>query len=178
MILRRITILRIEQAELEGVSILYLDSFKDHRGEFVETYNEAVYKDKAIDIHFVQDDISVSTKNVLRGIHGDSVTWKLISCIYGEIYFVVVNCDKQSENFGKWQSFILSDKNRQQILVPPEYGNGYLVLSDAAIFNYKQSAYYDRGKQFSYKWDDQRFNITWPVKEPILSQRDKSAVSP
>ena len=163
---------KVEQTTLGGVIKIQLDSFKDHRGEFVETYNESIYKENGIDTHFVQDDISVSKRDVLRGIHGDNVTWKLVSSLHGKIFFIVVNCEMESENFGKWQSFILSDENRQQILVPPGYGNAYLVLSDMAIFSYKQSAYYDRSSQFSYKWDDQRFGISWPTKTPILSQRD------
>jgi len=167
--------LRTEKTKLEGVLLIHPDSFEDHRGEYIETYNEALYKENGIDSKFVQDDISVSSKNVLRGIHGDDQTWKLISCLYGRFYFVVVNCDSQSEDFGKWQSFVLSDKNRQQVLVPPGYGNAHLVLSDIAIFHYKQSTYYEPSKQFTYKWDDSRFGIWWPAGNPILSQRDESA---
>lgn len=162
------------KTDLDGVLLIKLDFFEDHRGEYIETYNEALYKENGIDTRFVQDDISVSTKNVLRGIHGDDCTWKLISCLYGRFYLVVVNCDTESKDFGKWQSFILSDKNRQQILVPPKYGNAHLVLSDMTIFHYKQSTYYDRKKQFTYKWDDPKLNISWPIKNPILSQRDES----
>ncbi len=154
--------------------LIQLDIFKDFRGEYIETYNEAMYRENGIYIKFVQDDISVSKKNVLRGIHGDNVTWKLISCLYGEFYLVVVNSDKKSKNFGKWQSFVLSDKKRLQVLVPPGYGNAHLVLSETTIFHYKQSTYYDRAKQFTYKWNDPRLNIEWPIKKPILSQRDES----
>jgi dTDP-4-dehydrorhamnose 3,5-epimerase len=166
---------RSEKSKLEGVLLLYLDSFEDHRGEYVEIYNKKLYKNNGINVKFVQDDISISTKNVLRGIHGDDLTWKLISCLYGRFYFVVVNCDNNSEDFGKWQSFVLSDKNRLQILVPPGYGNAHLVLSETAIFHYKQSTYYEPSKQFTYKWDDPRFGIWWPIANPILSQRDESA---
>ena len=165
-------IMEVQKTKLDGVLLIKLDVFEDHRGEYVETYNEELYRSKAIDIKFVQDDISVSTRNVLRGIHGDKVTWKLISCLYGKFYFVVVNCDTNSKSFGQWQSFVLSSRNRHQVLVPPGYGNGHLVLSDETIFHYKQSTYYDRSKQFTYKWDDPRFNIWWPTKNPILSERD------
>ena len=78
-------------------------------------------------------------KNVLRGLHGDSKTWKLISCVYGEIFFVVVNYDKKSKNFGKHKSFKLSHKNNQQILVPPNYLNGFLCLSENCVLHYKLS---------------------------------------
>ena len=162
----------IEKTDLEGVLLIKLDLFEDHRGQYVETYNEKVYFGHGIDVKFVQDDISVSTRNVLRGIHGDQETWKLISCLHGSFYLVVVNCDTGSEDFGKWQSFVLSDTNRNQVLVPPGYGNGHLVLSDKAIFHYKQSSYYHPERQFTYLWNDPKLDIWWPVKDPITSQRD------
>lgn len=165
--------IKFERTKLDKVLLITLDSFRDFRGQYIETYNEELYRKNSVDVKFVQDDIAVSSKNVLRGIHGDSETWKLISCLYGKIYVVIVNCDTDSKNFGKWQSFILSDINRQQILIPPKHGNSYLTLSDTSIFHYKQSTYYNRFKQFTYKWDDSRFKIQWPIKNPILSQRDK-----
>lgn len=165
--------IKVSKTNLNGVLLIEPDVFKDLRGEFVETYNESIYKEEGIDIKFVQDDISVSFKNVLRGIHGDSETWKLVSCLYGKIYLVIVNCDESSGSFGKWQSFDISAENRRQILIPPKYGNAYVVLSDGCIYNYKQSTYYNRDKQFTYKWNDPRFKISWPIKDPILSERDK-----
>jgi dTDP-4-dehydrorhamnose 3,5-epimerase len=166
--------IEVSQTELAGVLLIKPTVFEDFRGEYVETYNEALYRDKGINVKFIQDDISVSSRNVLRGIHGDDRTWKLISCLYGKFHLVVVNCDGESSDFGRWQSFVLSDKNRLQVLVPPKFGNAHLVLSDQTIFHYKQSTYYDRSKQFTYKWDDSRFHIWWPVKNPIVSQRDES----
>jgi dTDP-4-dehydrorhamnose 3,5-epimerase len=165
--------MEVVKTELEGVLLVKPDVFEDFRGEYVETYNEEQYRKNGITVKFVEDDISVSLKHVLRGIHGDAETWKLISCLYGRFYLVVVNCDTSSENFGKWQSFVLSDRNRYQVLVPPKYGNGHLVLSERAIFHYKQSTYYDPSRQFTYRWNDPKLNIWWPVKEPILSRRDE-----
>jgi dTDP-4-dehydrorhamnose 3,5-epimerase len=165
--------LKVEKTELEGVLLIKLESFEDFRGEYLETYNEKSYQEKGITIKFVQDDISVSTHHVLRGIHGDAETWKLISCLYGKFYFVVVNCDTENENFGKWQAFTLSEKNRFQVLVPPKHGNAHLVLSDRTIFHYKQSTDYNPLGQFTYKWNEPRFNIWWPVRFPILSRRDE-----
>ena len=165
--------IKFEKTKLDKVLLITLDPFEDFRGQYVETYNEKFYKKNGVDIEFVQDDIAVSSKNVLRGIHGDLETWKLISCLYGKIYVVVVNCDTKSKDFGKWQSFILSDANRKQVLIPSKHGNSYLTLSDMSIFHYKQSTYYNRSKQFTYKWNDPRFKIRWPIKNPILSQRDK-----
>ena len=89
-------------------------------------------------------------------------------------YLVVLNYDKESADFGKWDTFVLSETNKYQILVPPKYGNSHLCLSEKSIFHYKQSEYYEPKMQFTIKWDDPRFNIWWPIKEPILSRRDES----
>jgi len=161
-----------KESDLKGVYLIELETFEDHRGEYVEIYNDADFREE-FDVNFVQDDISRSTKNVLRGIHGDDKTWKLISCLYGKIYLVVVNCKRFSWDWGKWASFVLSDKNNSQVLVPPGFGNAHLVLSDEAIFHYKQSEFYDRDSQFTYSWDNADFGIWWPTDNPILSKRDQ-----
>jgi dTDP-4-dehydrorhamnose 3,5-epimerase len=166
--------MKISSTNLEGVLLIDVDVFEDHRGEYIETYNEELYNHSGIKVKFVQDDISVSTRGVLRGIHGDTETWKLISCLYGTFYLVVVNHDTASPGFGRWQAFVLSDRNRRQVLVPPKHGNGHLVLSDKAIFHYKQSTYYNPQKQFTLLWNDPKLNIWWPLKNPILSRRDES----
>jgi dTDP-4-dehydrorhamnose 3,5-epimerase len=165
--------MEVKKTDLEGVLLIKPEVFEDYRGQYVEIYNDAIYVEKGIDFKFIQDDISVSSRHVLRGIHGDRETWKLISCLHGTFYFVVVNCDDVSPDFGRWQAFTLSEKNRHQILVPPHYGNAHLVMSDEAIFHYKQTTYYDPSKQFTFKWNEPRFNIWWPIKNPILSARDE-----
>jgi len=162
------------KTKLNGVILIKPPTiFKDHRGVYVEIYNEKLFKEAGINVDFIQDDISVSKKDVLRGIHGDNKTWKLISCLYGKLYLVVVNWDKDSSQYGKWESFILSEHNRFQVLIPPKFGNGHLVLSEQAIFHYKQSTYYDRPQQFTILWNDPKLNIQWPVKNPNLSLRDE-----
>jgi dTDP-4-dehydrorhamnose 3,5-epimerase len=163
----------VQKTRLPSVLLIRPEVFEDHRGEYVETYNEELYKKSGIDVHFKQDDISVSTRMVLRGIHGDQETWKLVSCLHGKFYLVVVNCDTASPDFGKWQSFVLSDRNRLQVLIPPKHGNGHLVLSDKAIFHYKQSTNYNPAGQFTYRWNDPKLAIWWPEKNPVLSQRDE-----
>ncbi|MHC4636437.1 MAG: dTDP-4-dehydrorhamnose 3,5-epimerase [Planctomycetota bacterium] len=165
--------IEVTKTELEGVLTIKPSVFEDHRGQYIETYNEKLYIDNGIEVKFVQDDISVSTKGVLRGLHGDDETWKLISCLYGEFYFIVLDYNEKSKNYGKWLYFNLSDTNRLQVLVPPKYANAHLVLSDTAIFHYKQSTYYEQTKQFTVKWNDPRFNISWPIDSPILSKRDQ-----
>lgn len=166
--------MKTSKTKLEGVLQITPKIFKDFRGEFIETYHKKIYSAAGININFVEDDISISRKNILRGIHVDSKAWKLVSCIFGKIFVVIVDCDEKSKNFGKWQGLELSDKDKKQILVPPKYGCSYLVLSDIAYFSYKQSEYYDPKRQSTYKWDDPRFKIRWPIKKPILSARDKA----
>jgi dTDP-4-dehydrorhamnose 3,5-epimerase len=165
--------IRVENAKLLGVKIIHIESFEDHRGEYVEIYNERDYIQAGIDVKFVQDDYSVSSQNVLRGLHGDAETWKLIYCPFGKFYLVVVNCDESSNEFGKWQSFVLSDRNKMQVLIPPKFGNGHLIISETALFGYKQSTYFTPGTQFSYRWNEPRFNIWWPIQNPVQSQRDE-----
>jgi len=165
--------MKISKTKLDDVLLFEPEVFEDFRGQYVETYNEQFFRDNGIHVKFVQDDISVSSRHVLRGIHGDGETWKLVSCMHGKFYLVVVNCDKESPNFGKWQSFVLSDSNRRQVLIPPKHGNGHVVLSETAIFHYKQNTYYNPKGQFTYVWNDPQLKIWWPIKNPSLSQRDE-----
>jgi dTDP-4-dehydrorhamnose 3,5-epimerase len=166
--------MEFENTNLDGVISISLDPFEDFRGQYVEIFNQDIFKKNGITIPFVQDDISVSTKHVLRGIHGDAETWKLISCLHGSFYLVVVNNDEDSPQYKKWEGFTLSDKNRRQVLIPPKFGNGHVILTETAIFHYKQNTYYNPGGQFTIIWNDPDFNIWWPIKNPIVSRRDEA----
>ena len=158
----------------EDVVIIKPEIFHDYRGEYVETWNVDLYS--KFSVNFKQDDISVSNKNVLRGFHGDENTHKLISCLHGSIYQVIVDMRPDSPTYLKWEAFSLNEKNRLQILIPPMFGNAHLVMSDVAIFHYKQSTLYEgQGKQFTVKWDDPKIGVNWPINNPILSERDKNA---
>lgn len=164
----------VRDARLAGVKLIEPSTrFEDFRGEYVEIYNRNLAHAAGIDVDFVQDDISISTRHVLRGIHGDARTWKLISCLHGRFYLVVVNNDPASPQYRQWEGFTLSDRNRLQVLVPPRFGNGHLVLSEQAIFHYKQSTDYDRASQFTLAWDDPELGLWWPIDDPIVSQRDE-----
>lgn len=165
--------MQVHKTSLDGVLVIEPPTnFEDFRGEYVELYNDRLYRDAGIEYEFVQDDISISHRHVLRGIHGDGNTAKLVSCLHGRFYLVVVNWDETSPQFKKWESFTLSDKNRQQVLIPPKFGNGHVVLSDMAIFHYKQTTEYDRAGQFTLFWDDPQLDLWWPITDPIVSQRD------
>ncbi len=156
---------------INGVVVREQDAFTDYRGDLYTTW-----KDNDFDLNFNHDKVSTSRKHVLRGIHGDNKSWKLVTCLYGEIYFVLVDNRESSDTFIQWDSMILSDRNRKQVLIPPGVGNGFLVLSDHSVFHYKWSyegEYADVDEQFTIKWNDPMVGIEWPINNPILSRRDK-----
>ncbi len=165
--------MQVETTKLKGVYLIKPDIFEDFRGNYTEVYNREAYKAAGITDDFIQDDLSTTYGGVLRGMHGDPKTAKLVQCAYGRIYQVVLNCDPNSEEYGKWQAFILSSENRHQVYIPPMFGNGFYVLSDVAVYNYKQTTQYGDAKQFTVKWNDPKFGIVWPINNPILSERDR-----
>jgi dTDP-4-dehydrorhamnose 3,5-epimerase len=153
------------------VKIYQPDSFEDYRGELY-----TLFKQEEHELVFNHDKVSVSRQNVLRGMHGDSKSWKLITCLSGVVYLVVIDNRPESSNYLKWDSIVLSETNRKQVLVPPMFANGHLVLSSQATFFYKWSYpgdYPDVKDQFTLKWNNPKINIHWPIDNPILSNRDK-----
>jgi len=155
------------------VKIINHDVFTDFRGDLWTLWHKDRFEPH---LDFVHDKVSTSRKNVIRGIHGDNKSWKLISCLYGELYFVVVDNRISSENYLKWDSLILDGKKRQSILIPPNFGNGFLVLSYESVFHYKwayEGNYPDIQDQFTLKWNDPNIDIEWPISNPILQKRDK-----
>jgi dTDP-4-dehydrorhamnose 3,5-epimerase len=160
-------------AKLEGVKVITPPTiFEDFRGDYIEIYNRDLYREAGIVTDFKQDDYATSKKNVLRGMHGDTRTEKLVKCLYGALHLVVLQADETHPQYMQWESFSLTSENRVQIYVPAYFAIGYLVLSDVGIFHYKQSTYYLETKQFTIKWNDPRAEIVWPVDAPILSRRD------
>ena len=157
---------------LNKIRVFKNSSFRDYRGFYWSSWKKGSIKK----IKFKHDKFSLSKKNVLRGLHGDKKTWKLVSCPYGKLLLVVVNCVKKSKNYLKWKSWILSHDNGIQVLIPPNYANGHLCLSNKCLFHYKLSykgSYNNVKKQFSLKWNDPKLKIKWGIKNPILSSRDK-----
>lgn len=148
------------------------DAFVDDRGELFTVFNQKDFED----IKFNHDKVSISKKNVLRGLHGDDKSHKLLTCLKGSLYVVVVDARTESPTYKKWESFLLTDTNKQSILIPPRFANGHYVLSDEAVLFYKWSyegEYPDVREQFTIKWNNPELNISWPCKHPILSERDR-----
>tara|TARA_Y100000592_G_scaffold91377_1_gene151444 strand:+ start:6735 stop:7211 length:477 start_codon:yes stop_codon:yes gene_type:complete len=157
--------------KIKDIKIIKPDVFTDYRGDLWTIWKEGDHN-----LNFNHDKISTSRKHVLRGIHGDYKSWKLITCLYGEMYFVIVDNRKDSDTYGLWDWIILDNKTRKQVLLPPGVGNGFLVLSESSVFHYKWSypgKYPDVEDQFTIKWNDKKININWPIKNPILQLRDK-----
>lgn len=151
-------------------------SQSDNRGIIREVYRTEWLENLGINVKFVQDTFNISNRGSLRGIHYDETTYKYISCLMGKVYAVIVNCDKDSPQYLQWESFSLSSVNGLHILVPPKFGNSYLVLSRTAIYHYKISQYYSGPEnQFTINPFDQKLNIPWPISNPILSKRDAEA---
>ena len=168
--------MKVEKTALDGVLLITPPMMsEDFRGTNTEIYHNMLYREAGIENEFILDSVSTSRKHVLRGIHGDGHTTKLISCLYGVLYVIVVNNDPESPQYRKWTSFTISSNNRLQVLVPPKFGNSHLVLSDHAVFHYKLDAYYHRESQFTIAWNNPEYNFWWPVKFPILSERDSLA---
>lgn len=159
--------------KISDIKILEKDFFRDHRGDLWTTWLPEDWNQ-----NFNHDKVSVSYKHVLRGLHGDKKAHKLVSCLYGDIFFVMADLRKDSPTYLTHEILHLNGDKKQLILMPPGIANGFVVLSDVAIFNYKWSyegAYPDVEEQFTLRWDDDRIGIDWPIKDPILSDRDKFA---
>jgi dTDP-4-dehydrorhamnose 3,5-epimerase len=153
--------------------------YGDGRGFFMETYRESEFREAGIDVPFVQDNHSRSRKNVLRGLHLQHPypQGKLVRVVEGAVWDVAVDLRPGSPSFGKWDGAVLTDENKWQLWIPPGFAHGFVVLSDIAEFVYKCTEYHHPEADFSIRWDDPAIGISWPVSEPLLSERDKHSMT-
>ncbi|GAB4145772.1 MAG: dTDP-4-dehydrorhamnose 3,5-epimerase [Planctomycetota bacterium] len=165
--------MRVEDASLCGVKVLIPDAFRDHRGSYVELFDTERMASVAPGIEFVQDDVSISRRGVLRGLHGDFETTKLVSVLHGEGYAILADNRPDSPTYRKWEAFELTGENRRQLLIPPGIGNSVAALSEPLVYWYKQSTHFAPGRQFTIRWDDPDWGFVWPIEDPILSERDR-----
>jgi dTDP-4-dehydrorhamnose 3,5-epimerase len=169
------------ETAIPDVKLLKPTLFGDERGFFMESYNQKTLQDLCgLDVDFVQDNHSRSTKNVLRGLHYqlEQAQGKLVRVVSGEVFDVAVDLRQSSATFGQWAGTILSGQNHHQFYVPPGFAHGFVVLSDTADFLYKTTDYYAPQHEKCIRWDDPDIGIEWPLdEEPSLSEKDKAGVA-
>lgn len=164
----------VEDVGLPGVKLFSPRIFKDLRGRFFETWRRSSYEEAGVPGDFVQDNISVSVRDTIRGLHFQFplAQGKLVSAPFGRIYDVAVDVRRDSPNFGRWVGVELSDENGRQLWVPPGFAHGFAVMSDSAMLLYKCTKYYAPEHEHVIRWDDPTLCITWPVSDPQLSPKD------
>lgn len=170
--------MKLINTKLKDCLIIEPKVFSDDRGFFLETFQAKRYSQLAgIDLPFVQDNHSRSTRGVLRGLHYQKTKpqGKLVRVVQGEVYDVALDLRKKSSTFGQWEGVILSEENKRQLWVPPGFAHGFLVLSDKVDFEYKCTDYYDPLDEGSVLWNDPNLAIPWPIDYPILSKKDATA---
>lgn len=170
--------MEIIKTRIPDVLIIKPAVFADERGYFFESYHKQRLKEAGLSSAFVQDNESMSQRNVLRGLHLQKPPYaqgKLIRVIRGSVLDVVVDVRKNSPNYGKWVSTLLSAQNKLMFWVPEGFAHGFLTLEDNTIFSYKCSGYYNKQAEMSIRWDDPDLAIDWGVEFPILSEKDKNA---
>ncbi|OGT47423.1 MAG: dTDP-4-dehydrorhamnose 3,5-epimerase [Gammaproteobacteria bacterium RIFCSPHIGHO2_12_FULL_41_20] len=162
-------------AKIPGVMIFEPAIYKDERGCFFEIFNEMRYRTYGLTLSFVQDNISKSTKGVLRGLHYQlqHPQGKLVTVLKGKIFDVIVDIRQTSPTFGQWLTLELSDENHKQLYIPPGLAHGFYALSDKVEFHYKCTDYYHPEDEHGIAWNDSDLGIPWPLSQPpLISVRD------
>lgn len=169
----------IESEHLNGVLILRPHVFEDDRGFFMEVYREDQFNELGVSSIFLQDNHSRSTKNVLRGLHfqWNPPQGKLVRVTFGRAFFAIVDIRKESPTVGKWVSVELTAENKKFVYAPPGFANGFCALSDFVEVQYKCTNIYNKECEGSILWNDPAIGIKWPIQNPIISNRDSSAIT-
>ena len=172
--------MKVIETEIKDLVVIEPNVFGDHRGWFMETYNEEKFKEFGIDLKFVQDNQSFSaTKGTLRGLHyqlNPKAQSKLVRCTRGSIFDVAVDIRKGSPTFGKWFGIELTEENKKQLLIPKGFAHGFLTLSENVEVQYKVDELYSPENDRGIRWNDSTIGIEWPIDgDPILSGKDEKA---
>jgi len=170
--------MKITATEIADVLLIEPDVFGDARGYFFESYASKRYAEHGLSIPFVQDNVSLSQRGILRGLHMQSppsAQGKLVSVLAGEVYDVAVDVRLGSPTFGKFTAKYLSAENKHQLYIPPGFAHGFCVTSEEALFTYKCTEYYDSKAEISIAYDDPALAIPWPIEKPVLSKKDSEA---
>lgn len=167
---------RFHRLDIPDIILIEPVVFSDERGFFLEFYKRSDFLKAGITEEFVQDNHSCSQRGVLRGLHFQKepeAQGKLLRCIKGEIFDVAVDIRRDSPTFGRWVSVILSEENKRMLYIPPGFAHGFQVISDMAEIIYKTTREYSPSHEAGIIWNDSELNIDWPIKEPLLSVRDR-----
>ena len=166
--------MKVLKLEISGLLIIEPDVFGDQRGFFMETWNAKRYKDAGLEVDFLQDNLSYSGYGVLRGLHYQQplAQGKLVYVIQGAVYDVAVDIRVGSPSFGQWHGVELSAENKRQFYIPEGFAHGFCVLSETALFAYKCTDFYSPQTEGGIAWNDPDLGIDWPIKEPVLSDKD------
>ncbi len=169
--------MKIFAAPLPGVMVIDPDVHRDRRGFFLESYHARKYAEGGITDTFVQDNHSRSGRGTLRGLHAQcrQPQAKLVRVVHGEIFDVTVDLRPASPTLAQWFGVVLSAENLRQCYVPVGFAHGFCVVSESAEIEYKCSAFYDPEDEISIRWNDPQLAIAWPVRDPLLSERDRRA---
>lgn len=170
--------MEVVELRLKGLKLLKPKVFADSRGYFLETYQQSVYEKLGIG-SFEQDNHSFSQQGCIRGMHFQSYPGqaKLVRVSVGQIFDVAVDIRPDSETYGQWEGVMLDDQSHQQLYVPVGFAHGFCVISPEAHVMYKVSTPYKADVEKGFRWDDETINIQWPIKNPLVSDRDKQAPS-
>ena len=156
--------IKVTKCPIEGLYIIEPTVHGDHRGYFMETYNQRDMQEQGLNMAFVQDNQSMSVKGVLRGLHAqkDYPQGKLVRVISGRVFDVAVDMRPGSETYGKWYGLELTAENKKQFYISEGFAHGFLVLSDTAEFCYKVTDFYHPGDEIGVAWNDPAIGIQWP----------------
>jgi dTDP-4-dehydrorhamnose 3,5-epimerase len=167
--------MRFDRTDIANVIVIEPDVHRDGRGFFLEVFHAAKYAAAGIDVTFVQDNHSSSLRHTVRGLHLQvrRPQGKLVRVVRGEIWDVVADVRRSSPTFGRWVATTLSHENFRQLYVPPGCAHGFCVLSESADVEYKCTELYDPGDDIGIAFDDPALAIPWPVRDPVLSDRDR-----
>ena len=167
------------KTSIDGLVVLKPTIFKDHRGYFIESYNQKNINKLIGAVNFVQDNESESPKGVLRGLHFQNPPYaqaKLVRCLKGSVLDVVLDLRKHSKTYGHHETILITEENKKQLFIPRGFAHGFVVLSESAVFCYKVDNYYNPDSQSGVLWNDLDLNIDWKInnKEIIVSEKDKN----
>ena len=169
-------IMEIIKTSIKDLLVIRPEVFRDDRGYFYESYNKERFAKEGLTMTFVQDNESKSSKGVLRGLHFQKPPYaqgKLVRVVKGAVMDIAVDLRKDSPTYGKWESRLLTEENKEMFWIPEGFAHGFVTLEDDTIFNYKCTNIYNKESEGSILWNDPDINIEWNIENPILSEKDK-----